>query len=69
VAVVDTDRGRSVGPCAAVRPPPLPNTIAIAISKAAVWEDHKSARVINGPMANEYGWELVVQTWNQTRLT
>jgi hypothetical protein len=28
----------------------------------AVWEDHKSARVINGPMVNEYGRELFVQS-------
>ena len=30
-------------------------------SALVVWEDHKSGRVINGPMINEYGRELVVQ--------
>jgi hypothetical protein len=30
-------------------------------STLAVWEDHKSGRVINGPTVHEYGGQLVVQ--------
>jgi hypothetical protein len=34
-------------------------------SALAIWEDHKSGRVINGPTVNEYGRELVVQRLEQ----